>query len=170
MCNECTYCAETYVRNVHRKMSDRESVTHDCADCVRTWDEKEDLFLLIPTLYKTCFSKRCNICSIVLASFQIFQERKQLFIPLSRSLLSLLNRRRCWVVAFDFHHTLSGWPEGPWVTYLYYTRFVSHSQNSHMLVSKATNQDPLSREGWQTLNGGALKQSPLSQNTIRLFL
>lgn len=75
---------------MHRKISDRETVTHDSADCVRTWDEK-DLFLLIPTLYKTCFSKRCNICSIVLASFQIFQERSN-FLFLSLALFFL-----CWI-------------------------------------------------------------------------
>lgn len=102
--------------------------------------------VLIPPLYKTCSKSNTifsPLCSTLFTAF-----RKETFF------LPLLIRRHRKVVTFDFHHTLSGWPEGPCVTYLYYARFLclslslslalAHyrgSQNSHMRVSKATNQD-----------------------------
>lgn len=104
-------------------MTERANPAAFCSElrCLYMWrkGKAHSLFsLLIPPLYKK-YSESDMIfallCSTLFSAF-IKNKKTTFFLP------SLSNHRHRGVVAFDFHRTLSGWPEGPCVTYLYYAR------------------------------------------------
>lgn len=81
----------------------------------------------------------------------------------------VLNCMHCRVVAFDFYHTLSGWPAGPCVTYLYYARFLSPSlQWLRIVICSSFPRQPSRTcvQGWQT----DMKHRLLSQNANTFLL